>query len=163
MASRSIPSASKASANPLPVASPSMAAGPGVRWRAKASLRARIRQLVTIKGRKIPSELCKAGSQAAINNSITVTVPAMTAICIGSRTAGAMRSRSSDTATLETSSVSSVANPRASASIAVLLTASKGHKPRSCTMAGLRCQRPSTINSFVATLMMRASGAAQRR
>src|SRR5690554_807350 len=74
----------------------------------------------------------------------------------GSRTDSLTKFRIRETDRFEPINTSSVARPRPMALTTVLVTASNGHSPRTCTRAGLLCQRPSLIISLdVFVLMIR--------
>jgi len=85
--------------------------------------------------------------KACISSSMQVVSAAMIITKAGRRTAVFTTPRTSDTPMLEHSSTKAVARPRPSALTAELLTPSNGHRPSSCTSAGLFFQRPLTVSS----------------
>src|SRR5690606_19130711 len=76
----------------------------------------------------------------------------------GSRTDSLTKFRIRETDRFEPINTNSVARPRPMALTTVLVTASSGHNPRTCTRAGLLCQRPSLMISLdVFMLMIRSA------
>ncbi len=100
---------------------------------AKASARASTMQLVVMSGMKIPSTRYSGCTKAFISRSITVTSAAMMRTNTGMRISCGTKWRMPDTAPLAAAITSMVASPSDSALTTVLLIASSGHRPSSCT------------------------------
>ena len=77
-----------------------------------------------------------------------VTKAAMIITKIGMRISLGTQFRIIDTVVFEPINTSVVASPKPSPLVIVAVTASKGHKPNSCTNAGLFFHRPCQLNSL---------------
>ena len=103
---------------------------------AKASARPKIIQLTTINGIKMPNAPCKLGKYAAISNSITVTMEAITTIYEGIRIIGGIKFFIRDIIELEKIKTKRVANPIPKPLFAEVVTPKVGHIPKSITKVG---------------------------
>ena len=145
ISSRMPPRISRITRKPSPIMKPSSAAGSTGFLLAKASARPSTVQLVTISGMKMPRISYSSKVKACIIISITVTMAAMIITKAGRRTASVTYWRISDTQMLEPISTTRVARPRPRALTTVPVTASSGHRPRICTVAGLLFHSPSML------------------
>ena len=115
--------------NPAPIARPSTTLGSSAFRDAKASARATIAQLVTMRGIKIPRDRSSAGNQAWNTNSMHVTRLEMISTYIGIRISVRMNARVKETKAFESVSTASVASPNPKPLMKVLVTASSGQSP----------------------------------
>ncbi|MNT67755.1 hypothetical protein D3C72_2059210 [compost metagenome] len=123
-------------------------------------------QLVVISGMKMPSTRYRPCSQAFIARSTQVTSVAMMMMNTGLRMSLGIHCRAAATALPERVVTSVVASPSASALTAVLLIASTGHSPSSCTRPGFCFHRAlwqmSRQRLALAGVVMVCPGAARR-
>ena len=130
--------------SPMPIPSKSEATTPFLK--AKASARARIMQLTTMRGMNIPSALSSAGAYPAINSCTTVTKPAMTTMKAGMRISSGMNLRSAATATFDPMRTAVAASPMPMAFTTLVVTAIVGHIPRTRTKVGFSVSIPFLIS-----------------
>ena len=136
------PRTTSTSVRPSPIATASTTLCSGWFFAAKASARANTMQLVVMSGMKMPSTRYSGCTNAFIARSITVTRAAMMSTNTGMRISFGTKLRTPDTAPLEAAITSVVATPSDSALTTLLLIASSGHRPSSCTSPVFCLMRP---------------------
>ncbi|MNG17805.1 hypothetical protein D3C84_1018200 [compost metagenome] len=122
---------------PIPMPAPSRIEGITGFFRLNDSARPSTAQLVTISAMNRPSTLYSSCIQAFIAISIRVTTPAIRPIITGLRTSGEMVWRSAEMIALVRISTRVVAKPMPRPLVAVVVTASAGHRASICTRATL--------------------------
>jgi hypothetical protein len=110
---------------------------------AKDSIRAKTKQLTTMRGIKIPREsLIAGGAKACIKSCTIVTAPATITIKAATRISLGINLRKQEITADAPIETAAVAIPIYTPFIALVVTASSGHRARSCTKVGFSSITP---------------------
>jgi len=130
ISSRKAPSRARVHSMPTPMNTPSRVDCSGGFLAAKASTRASTMQLVTMSGMKMPSTRYSACSWALKSRSTTVTRAATIRMNTGMRISWGIQLRRLATATLARAITRMVARESITPFTKLVVTASRGHRPR---------------------------------